>query len=108
VLTERGAEVATAASVADAVRCLEGARFDILISDIGMPDEDGYQLIQRVRSMSAGQGGDIPALALTAYARVEDQEKAMESGFDLHLTKPIDTVQLIEAVSTLADAARPG
>jgi signal transduction histidine kinase len=108
VLTERGAEVATAASVADAVRCLEGARFDILISDIGMPDEDGYQLIQRVRSMSAGQGGDIPALALTAYARVEDQEKALESGFDLHLTKPIDTVQLIEAVSTLADAARPG
>lgn len=72
----------------------------ILISDIGMPYEDGYVLIRRVRALAPDRGGDVPAIALTAYARREDIVKAQEAGFQLHLAKPATIEQLIEAIKS--------
>ncbi len=100
-LQERGARVAVAGTVAEAMAWLERERFDVLLSDIGMPGEDGYSLIRRVRALPAEQGGRVPAMALTAYARSEDQERALRLGFQAHLAKPIDLSQLAAAVAKL-------
>lgn len=74
---------------------------DVLISDIGMPGENGYSLIRKVRSLSPDKGGNIPAAALTAYARVEDRMQAIQAGFQLHLPKPIEPVELATVVASL-------
>jgi CheY-like chemotaxis protein len=95
------AEVLTAASTPEALQVLEGAAFDVLVSDIGMPGEDGYSLMRRVRSLPAEQNGDIPAMALTAYARGEDRVKAIRAGFHMHAAKPVDPAELIAAVANL-------
>ena len=102
ILSDRGAKVELVSSAPAALRAIEGAAFDVLVSDIGMPKEDGYQLIQQVRALPAERGGGIPALALTAYARNEDQAKALDAGFDQHLTKPVDAAELISHVAALA------
>ena len=74
---------------------------DILLSDIGMPGEDGLTFIRRLRALPVEQGGSIPAAAITAYARAEDRAQALDAGFQLHLAKPIDPDEVIAAVSTL-------
>lgn len=76
-------------------------KFDILVSDIGMPEEDGYTLIRKVRALSAEQGGRIPAVALTAYARAEDRKQAMLAGFQVHIPKPVDPDELAVAIANL-------
>ena len=80
----------------------EADRPDILLSDLGMPSEDGYSLIQKVRGLPPEQGGQTPAAALTAYARTEDRLKVLRSGFQIHLPKPIEPVELIAVIANLA------
>jgi CheY-like chemotaxis protein len=77
-------------------------RPDVLISDIGMPDMDGYKLIGILRAMRAEDGGGTPAVALTAFARSEDRRQAMLAGFDVHVAKPVEPGELVAVVSRLA------
>jgi CheY-like chemotaxis protein len=78
---------------------------DVLISDIGMPGEDGYSLLKRVRALPVDQGGHVPAIALTAYARAEDRVKALLAGFQLHLAKPVDPAELLATLTAVARRA---
>lgn len=102
VLERCGASVTSVASAQEAMAALQHSRPDILISDIGMPGEDGYSLIKKVRSLSIEDGGKIPAAALTAYARMEDRMKALRSGFQIHLPKPVEPAELVTVVANLA------
>jgi CheY-like chemotaxis protein len=90
------------ASAHEAFAAIEQFKPDILVSDIGMLDEDGHRFLERVRSLSSEQGGQTPAIALTAYAREEDQQKAYSAGFQIHLSKPVDPVELAAAAVDLA------
>lgn len=101
-LEEYGAETMVAASAAEALKALELYHPDVLLSDIGMPEEDGYSLIRKVRSLSLERGGSIKAVALTAYAREEDQQRAISAGFQMHVAKPVEPAELVAAVSSLA------
>lgn len=98
-LIRGGAEVATAASAAEAFIRLDEYRPNILISDIAMPEEDGYSFVRRVRSLPREAGGALPAIALSAYAREEDRRKSLSAGFQAHLAKPVEPQELL---STLA------
>jgi PAS domain S-box-containing protein len=102
VLDECRAEVLTAASATEAIPLLEASRPDILISDIGMPGVDGYELLRRVRSLDPVRGGTIPAIALTAYARPEDSARSLNAGYAVHVSKPIVPDALAETVAALA------
>lgn len=101
-LTQWGAKAIEASSVEEAMKALEQWKPDVLISDIGMPEEDGYSLIRKVRSLSAEQGGLIPAAALTAYARTEDRTRSLLEGFQIHVPKPVEPNELVAVVATLA------
>lgn len=105
VLKECGADVVTSSSAADALTAIEQHQPDILISDLGMPDEDGYSLISKIRALPADQGGLIPAAALTAYARAEDRMRVLRSGFQFHLPKPVDSAELVTVIASLAGRA---
>ncbi|HEX6901099.1 MAG TPA: ATP-binding protein [Thermoanaerobaculia bacterium] len=100
VLERFGAHVAVAASAAEAMTLLQRAGADVLVADIGMPEEDGYSLIGRVRALP-GSVRDLPAIALTAYAGEADRRRAMEAGFHLHLAKPVEPAELVSAVAAL-------
>ena len=106
VLESCGAHITTAASAAEAMGKITSEKFDVLISDIGMPEEDGFSLIRKIRKLSADQGGAVPAIALTAYARAEDRVQALRSGFQIHVAKPVESSELIAAVANLAGGAR--
>lgn len=101
-LEEYGAQVTPAASTPEAIALLAQQQPTVLVSDIGMPGEDGYTLIRRVRALPPQQGGDIPAAALTAYAREEDRIRALSAGYQLHVPKPIQPQQLVSVVANLA------
>jgi CheY-like chemotaxis protein len=101
VLMGAGAEVLGAASAADALELLGRYKPDVLLSDIGMAEEDGYELIRKVRMMGEGTGA-IRAVALTAFARLEDRTRAMLAGYQMHLSKPVDARELIVTVAALA------
>ena len=103
VLEICGSEVTTTSSAAEALATMESATFDILISDIGMPAEDGYSLIKKIRARPTDKNGRIPAIALTAYARVEDRVRALTAGFQLHIPKPVEPVELIAVVASLVN-----
>ncbi|PSM49428.1 histidine kinase [Chroococcidiopsis sp. CCALA 051] len=105
VLEESGAEVIAVASVGKALEVIEQHRPDVLISDIGMPGEDGYTLIRKIRELEPQMGGTIPAVALTGYARQEDYTKALAEGFQLHVAKPIRAAELVAVVTSLAKMA---
>ncbi|TMA39915.1 MAG: hybrid sensor histidine kinase/response regulator [Deltaproteobacteria bacterium] len=107
VLKECGAEVRTADGAASALEVLGDWRPDALVSDIGMPGEDGYSLIAKVRALSRDQGGQTPALALTAYARSEDRVRALSAGFQMHMAKPVEPAELVAMVSTLTSWTGP-
>jgi CheY-like chemotaxis protein len=102
ILGALGAVVLQAASSQAALDALISHRPDVLVADIEMPGEDGYTLINRVRSLPARNGGATPAAALTAFARAEDRWRALDAGFQLHLAKPIEPVGLAIAVAHLA------
>ncbi len=101
LLAEHRAEVTTAGSAAEAMERISAQSFDVLVTDIGMPGEDGYSLLRRVRSLGPDHGGDLPAVALTAYARPEDRLKAIHAGFQTHVAKPVDPAELIAIVASL-------
>jgi CheY-like chemotaxis protein len=105
VLATTGAEIETAMSAAEAMARLKQRRPDVILCDIGMPDEDGYTLIRRVRGLSALRGGDVPAVAVTAYGRVEDRVRSLEAGYDVHITKPVEPAALIAVVASLVKRA---
>lgn len=96
-------QITAVASVAEAVKAIEQAKPDILISDIGMPEEDGYDLIRKVRALPAEQGGKIPAIALTGYASLQDRDLALKAGYQEHLSKPVDVDELFELVKNILD-----
>jgi PAS domain S-box-containing protein len=96
------AQVVAVSSSREALESIAGWKPDVLIADIGMPVEDGYGLIRKVRAMPAERGGETPALALTAYARTEDRMRALAEGYQVHLAKPVDRFELADAVSNLA------
>ena len=102
ILEQCHAVVTTAASVSDALAALAAARFDVLVSDIGMPDRDGFDLIRQLRSLPADAGGKTPAVALTALARVEDRRRALLAGFQIHVPKPVDPAELLAVVASVA------
>src|SRR2546426_121136 len=100
VLRDSGADATGATSVCQALEALLALNLNVLISDIGMPDEDGYELIRKVRALGPG-AGQIPAIALTAYARRADRHRALSAGYDLHLAKPVEPNDLARAVANL-------
>ena len=102
VLEKCGASVTTASTAREAIAVLKASRPDVLISDLGMPEEDGYSLIKRVRELSEEDGGKTPSAALTAYARAEDRMKVLRSGFQIHIPKPVEPAELVAVVATLA------
>ncbi len=102
VLASHGANITVAASAAEAFEKIKSAPFDIIISDIGMPEEDGFSLIGKIRMLPTEQNGSIPAIALTAYARPEDRVQALRSGFQMHIAKPVEPDELIVTVANLA------
>lgn len=101
LLDKAGAAVVTAVSAAAALAALKRFQPDILLSDIGMPDMDGYMLIRQLRTLPPEQGGATPAIALTAYAGELDYQQAIAAGFQRHLAKPIEPEKLIRAISEL-------
>jgi signal transduction histidine kinase/ActR/RegA family two-component response regulator len=102
VLASCGAEVKVAASGPQALEILDRWRPHLLVSDIGMPGQDGYALIREVRRREPHQGGDIPAVALTAYARLEDRVRILTAGFQMHVSKPVDPLELAAVVAAVA------
>jgi CheY-like chemotaxis protein len=105
VLKECGSEVILSRSVGEALEALEKYKPDVLVSDLGMPEEDGYALIAKIRALPSERGGHIPAAALTAYARAEDRMRVLRSGFQFHLPKPVDSAELVTVVASLANRA---
>ncbi len=101
-LVQCGAEVMVAGSADQALSEMVKSPPDVLISDIGMPEEDGYELIRKVRELPAVRGGNVPAIALTAYARTEDRLQALRAGYQLHVTKPVELTELAAVVASLA------
>lgn len=101
LLEQYGAQVTEAQSASEALSSLERAKFDLLISDIGMPDMDGYTLIRQIRKQSPDRGGNIPAIALTAYAGEIDQQLALAAGFQQHISKPIELEVLMKVILTI-------
>ncbi|MEP6911810.1 MAG: ATP-binding protein [bacterium] len=101
VLSQSGAQVTAVATVTDALEKLKLIKPDLLLSDIEMPDEDGYSLIRKVRSLAKNQGGLTPAIALTAHARFSDRMRALSAGFQMHLPKPVEPVELVTVIANL-------
>ncbi|MBE9205880.1 response regulator [Nostoc sp. LEGE 06077] len=99
VLETDGANVVAVASAAAALETLINLQPEVLVCDIAMPEEDGYTLIRKVRSLKPDQGGRTPAIALTAYGDNEDRVRALEAGFQTHVAKPVDPNELVEIVA---------
>jgi CheY-like chemotaxis protein len=105
VLLQHRADVTIACSARDALAGIDAQKPHVLVSDIAMKGEDGYDLIRKLRRRPPQQGGDVPALALTACTREEDRVRAIEAGFQMHANKPVDPFAVVEAVASLARAA---
>ena len=106
VLVQCGAHVTSAGSVAEALASFDRERPDVLVSDIGMPDEDGYALIRKIRARGSDAGGGVPAASLTAYAGTEDRRRALIAGFNMHVAKPVDPEELLAVVASLGRFAK--
>jgi CheY-like chemotaxis protein len=103
LLQQKGAKVIAVASGLAALQALEQLSPDLIVSDVGMADMNGYQLMQQIRSRPAAQSGTIPAIALTAYAAEIDQQQSLQAGFQTHLTKPVEPDGLVQAIVGLLD-----
>jgi CheY-like chemotaxis protein/nitrogen-specific signal transduction histidine kinase len=101
-LTRRHANVTAVSSAGEAIQAITRKRPDVLVSDIAMPDEDGYGLIKKIRSLENGGSDNIPAVAITAYAKEEDRERALSAGFQIYLAKPVELTELISVVARAA------
>jgi len=100
-LAAHGAKVRGAASADEALSLLRSNEFDLLISDIGMANTDGYNLIKQVRDLEGREGEHIPAIALTAYARAQDRMRAIDAGYNTHVAKPVEIKELVTVVKCL-------
>jgi CheY-like chemotaxis protein len=105
VLEGCGAEVFTAGAAHEALAILERERPQVLVSDIGMPHVDGFELLRRIRALGPTGGGTLPAIALTAFARAEDRTQALHAGFAVHVSKPVEPFELIATVASVAGRA---
>lgn len=108
VLEQYGAEVIAVASAVEALKALAQSKPDVLVSDIAMPEMDGYTLMRTIRKMSKDQGGQIPAIALTAYAGEYDQQQALRAGFQIRVPKPVEPYELVAVVAKLAFRGKEG
>jgi CheY-like chemotaxis protein len=106
VLRSAGATVVPVTSAAEAYMLLPGTKPDVLLSDVGMPAEDGLTFIARVRRLPPERGGDVPAIALTAYVRQDDRDKVLSSGFQAYLAKPIEPMALVGSILEAAAQRR--
>jgi PAS domain S-box-containing protein len=106
ILSDCNAEVRTASSALQALAAIGEQVPDVLVSDLGMPDIDGFELLARVQALGADRGGNIPAVALTAFARSEDRLKALEAGFRAHISKPVEPSELIATVAAMVPRHR--
>jgi len=102
-LMVHGAEVVSFGSAVEALEEMKRRTFDVLVSDIGMPEMDGYWLINKVRQLPAGRGGRIPAAAFTAYAGIEDRTRVLLAGYQLHIPKPIEPAKLASFVASMVE-----
>jgi CheY-like chemotaxis protein len=102
MLTSFGAVVKAASSAREALQAFQQFKPDVLVSDISMPDEDGYSLIRKIRAHSPTRGGNIPAIAMTAHAGSEDIKRALAAGFQSHVAKPVDSVHLANVIARAA------
>lgn len=106
MLADAGAKVVTATSATQALEVLQWHRPNVLVSDLEMPGEDGYSLIEQIRSLENIEKGQLPAVALTSYVRIEDRTRALSAGFNMFVPKPIEPTELINAIANLADTAQ--
>ena len=102
LLEDCKATVTTASSASEALDLIQRHTFDVMVSDVGMPGEDGYSLIKRLRALPPDKGGNLPAVALTAYARAEDRVRAISAGFLMHVSKPVEPMELVTMVAGAA------
>jgi CheY-like chemotaxis protein len=102
VLERCGAKVRAAGAVAEAMQAMRDSVPDVLVSDLGMPGDDGYELLRQVRMLPPGEGGALPALAVSAYSRESDRKKALAAGFRAHLAKPVAPAELVDHVARAA------
>ena len=107
VLAECGAEVHLAGNAEEAVAIVQTQRPQILVSDIGMPDVDGFELLRRIRHLGPEHGGNLPAIALTAFARSEDRTRALRAGFLVHVSKPVEPAEIVATVGSVAGRTGP-
>jgi CheY-like chemotaxis protein len=105
VLVAQGADVRAAGNAVDAIELVATWRPDVLVSDIGLPDLDGYALMERVRALGVEGGGGVAAIALTGYADIQDSRRALAAGYQVHVAKPVDAALLTQAVANVADAS---
>ncbi|WP_082507128.1 MULTISPECIES: ATP-binding protein [unclassified Duganella] len=108
ILRDCNCEVQCAANAAEAIALARGSHYDLLVSDIGMPDVDGFELLSRIRALGPARGGALPAIALTAFARPEDRLHALESGFLDHVPKPIEPSELVATIERVCHASKSG
>ena len=108
MLTRCQAHVTVVATATEALAAVRELRPDVLLSDIEMPNENGYDLLRQVRALPTEEGGDTPAAALTAYARVTDRTRALRAGFQLHVPKPVEPSELIAVIANLSARRRNG
>ena len=108
ILEDAGAAVTTVTSTPDALSSLvtSGFKYDAILADIGMPNEDGLALIRRVRALDPQVGGQIPAAAITAYSSERERQQAIAAGFQVHLAKPFYAEQLIQTVANLTERVK--
>jgi CheY-like chemotaxis protein len=102
ILNSSGANVITAGSASEAFELVQSEQPDVIVSDIGMPNQDGYEFMRMVRGLSVQQGGRTPAAALTAYARAQDRRQALIAGYQSHVVKPAEASELVTVVASLA------
>ena len=102
ILEECGSQVDSASSVQEAMAAITGSPPDVLVSDVGMPIEDGLDLIRKVRALPVAQGGQVPAIALTEYTRVQDRKQLLNAGYMSHVPKPVEPTELVSVVARLA------
>jgi CheY-like chemotaxis protein len=102
LLAEYGAAVTATAGVAEALKAFEQERPDVVLSDIEMPDEDGYALIRKLRALPQDRGGQTPAAVLTGLSTAEDRARVLQAGFQYYVAKPVDARMLVSVVATLA------
>jgi CheY-like chemotaxis protein len=101
MLAPHGADVQVAAGSDEAVRLLRDGRTDVIVSDVGMPGEDGFAMMRRIRALRREEGGEVPAIAVTGFAATEDARRALDAGFQEHLAKPLDVDRLADAIGRL-------